>query len=262
MKENIVAATACCGAACVANDMNENFKAVEDHVNETVTIMEDNVKDDIVAVEENAIHNIEGFEEGMNEDITSIVDAAGASTKAAAAAIGAGVTAVAAAASVAATAPDADDADDEDADNEDPNSEDPIEGYVSEDCINEDDATLSREEEESSRSDDQINAEDKAAYQESAMEKIDTALKTADWVGVLSTANEIAQVEETDADTTDAESVVAPYQKPDCLSRCCLDSDDLGAISDSIVVVGSNLTHEDEVAEVEIFGYEHHGTSS
>mmetsp|Transcript_24004 Transcript_24004/g.52210 ORF Transcript_24004/g.52210 Transcript_24004/m.52210 type:complete len:95 (+) Transcript_24004:1-285(+) len=94
------------------------------------------------------------------------------------------------------------------------------------------------------------------------MEQIDVALKTADWVGVLNTANEIAQVEETDADTTDAESAAAPYQKPDCLSRCCLDSDDLGAISDGIVVGGSNLTHEDEVAEIEAFGFEQHGTSS
>ena len=247
-KENIAAATACCGAACVSNDMNENFTAVKDHVSEAVTSMEDNTKEDIVAVEENVIQNIADFEEGMDEDIAGVVAAVAAAVSPSADTS----TTAGGGAGGAAAAPDSDDADDKDAKAES------IDDYANELPSGEYNSHNGHYDEVSPRSGERTKDEDKAALQEKAIERIDDALKNANWVGVLSTANEVAQVAETEADTTDAESVATPYHlKPYCLSRCCIDSDDLGAISDKIVVVGSNLTHEDEVMGVEAFDNSH-----
>lgn len=219
--ECFVAATACCAVACASDDMNENFAAVKEHVGEAVTSVEDNVKEDIVAIEENMTENVAGLGEDIGKDMAGIVEAAGAGTAAAVVAVGAG--AAAAAFAVAGT-------------NE----------------TVEDDATESEEAELSPSTKEQEKAEDKAALEENALENIDVALKTANWVGVLGVANEMANVVDTDADATDVDSVAASDHQPDCLSRCYLDSDRLGEISDNIVVVG-NLTHEDDVMQVETF---------
>ena len=83
---------------------------------------------------------------------------------------------------------------------------------------------------------DEESQRNKAEIRESALENIDEALKSANWVGVLEVANEMSREEDTDATDSDEE------QQP---SDCGIGAEQLGELNDSIVAAGSLIDEKD-----------------
>lgn len=259
MKENFKACND--QAEQVAGEVADNIK--------------DAIEDDVALVEENTTRNMVDLGDDMVEDAAAFPGMAAEAGAAAVAAIGAGAVAMAAAAAKATTNEEADDADDathhtadvdtsfEDSDEEaemdeavpppPPKAEHVDEDEVEEEFQRERAYTLDDDmDEESLKSlvnvdfeeeeppaltsaSDEESPRNKGEIRESALENIDEALKSANWVGVLEVANEMSREEDTDATDSDEEHP----------SDCGVNAEQLGEINDSIVAAGSLIDEKD-----------------
>lgn len=82
---------------------------------------------------------------------------------------------------------------------------------------------------------DEESPRNKEEIWESALENIDEALKSANWVGVLEVANEMSREEDTDATDSDEEHP----------SDCGVNAEQLAELNDSIVAAGSLIDEKD-----------------
>lgn len=252
------------------NDHAEHVAGeVADHIKEAI-------EDDVALLEENTTRNMLYLGDDMVEDAAAFPGLAAEAGAAAVAAIGAGAVAVAAAAAKATSNEEAEEADDathhtedvdtsfEDSDEEaemdeavpppPPKAEHEDKDEVEEECQRERGNTLDEDLNEESltplvnvdfdeeeppaltSASDEESQRNEEEIRESALENIDEALKSANWVGVLEVANEMSREEDTDATDSDEE------QQP---SDCGMNAEQLGELNDSIVAAGSLIDEKD-----------------